>query len=220
MTSRPTSSIFCIAGLVTLVALGLPSGAAAQSVEVHASASGDAGGSASAGGSATVRGTDEKAGRFMFNLKLGPALCLGVVASEGSGTCGTHMGAMVFDLGFAVIPNLYLVFPFQLQFRNRFVGIFLPFGVQYDIALPVKGLFLYPRASLGYAAFVASAPVGPFGDLTITTNFGFFMPEFGIKYVINKRWNVGGEPFSLPILFNSDGALFYYRILVYGGVNF
>jgi len=224
MTSRPASRVFWFASLITLLSLiGASRDAAAQSAEVSASASGSSGGgSASASASVSLRGTDQKAGRFMFNLKIGPALCMGVASGDLSGSCGTraHHGAIVFDLGFAVIPNLYLIFPFQLQFRDHFAGVFLPFGVQYDIALPVKGLFIYPRFSIGYAAFVFSTDAGPFGTLNVTQHFGFVMPEFGIKYVINKRWNVGDEPLSIPMIFNSDGAFFYYRILVYGGVNF
>lgn len=163
---------------------------------------------------------DEKAGRFMFNFKIGPALCLTSASNRGASSCGDlHQGAMVFDLGFAVIPNLYLIFPFQFQFRDHFVAVLLPFGVQYDIGLPLKGLYLYPRATLGYAPFMVFGNIGPI-DLSGRSDYGFFMPEFGVKYVINKRWNVGGEPFSLPIFFNRERTVLYYRIFVYGGVNF
>jgi hypothetical protein len=48
--------------------------------------------------------------------------------------------------------------------------------------------------------------------------------ELAIKLVIARRWNVGLEPFSLPIFIavnngNSSTAI-HHRILFFGGVNF
>lgn len=174
-----------------------------------------AGGGSSSSSSSSASGSffrassnGDKAGRFMANFKIGPAL--------GAYNAG-HMGAIVLDVGWSVLPNnnAYLLFPLQFQFASGGGAVFLPVGFQYDIAMPVRGLYIYPRASLGYAAIIASG-----GEGTITSHFGTLIPEFGVKYVLNGRWNFGGEPFSLPILFNSGGAALYYRILLSAGANF
>jgi hypothetical protein len=35
-------------------------------------------------------------------------------------------------------------------------------------------------------------------------NFGFVLPELGIKYVWRRHWNLGFDFFSLPIGFGRD----------------
>jgi len=183
-----------------------------------------------AGSKASENGA-EKSGRFMFNLKIGPALCAVSAISRGSASasaeCGSlHQGALVFDFGWSVLPNrnAYLLFPFQLQFRESLTTVMIPVGFQYDIQLPVKGLYLYPRGFLGYAAFVVSNSSIPGVTVSSTSHYGVFTPEFGIKYIFGGRWNVGADLFSLPIFFGqSQGAtstFVYYRILAYAGVNF
>lgn len=148
---------------------------------------------------------DAKAGRFMANLKIGPAL--------GAYNAG-HQGAIVLEGGMAVLPDrsLYVLLPLQFQFAQGGGSIIIPVGLQYDIRLPVKGLYVYPRLSIGYAAVIASG--------VDTAHLGMVNPEFGIKYVYKGRWNFGGEPFSLPIFFSGGGASLNYRILLSAGANF
>lgn len=151
----------------------------------------------------------DKVGRFMANFKIGPAI--------GAHNAG-HQGAIVLEAGWSVLPNknAYLLFPLQFQFAEGGGAIILPVGFQYDIGIKqVPGLYLYPRLSLGYAAFIASA----LGQTT-TTHFGVLMPEFGAKYVYKGRYNFGGEIFSLPIYFAEGGAAVQYRILLSAGMNF
>ncbi len=151
----------------------------------------------------------DKVGRFMASFKIGPAI--------GAHNAG-HQGAIVLEAGWSVLPNknAYLLFPLQFQFAEGGGAIILPVGFQYDIGIKqVPGLYLYPRLSLGYAAFIASA----LGQTT-TTHFGVLMPEFGAKYVWKGRWNFGGEIFSLPIYFAEGGAAVQYRILLSAGMNF
>src|SRR5207248_1624772 len=128
----------------------------------------------------------------------------------------------VLDFGWSVVPNknLYLVVAPQFQFLAGGGGFILPVGIQYDIALPVKGLYIYPRLLVGYGYF--SVPfVDAFGlPQTLTASYGFLLPEVGIKYIFRGRWNFGGEVFSLPIAFNGDGAKLSYRVLASAGVNF
>lgn len=145
----------------------------------------------------------------MVNFKIGPAF--------GAYNAG-HQGAIVLDAGFSVLPNknAYILLPLQFQFAEGGGAIIVPVGFQYDIAIPkAPGLYLYPRLSMGYAAFIVSAL-----GRTQASHFGMITPEFGAKYVFRGRWNFGGEVFSLPIFFTSGGAALFYRLLVSVGVNF
>ncbi len=178
--------------------------------ESRGEARSDSGGEpASSGEGSAPAAPSDKVGRFMANFKIGPAI--------GAHNAG-HQGAIVLEAGWSVLPNknAYLLFPLQFQFAEGGGAIILPVGFQYDIGIKqVPGLYLYPRLSFGYAAFIASA----LGQ-TATTHFGVLMPEFGAKYVYKGRYNFGGEIFSLPIYFNDGGAAVQYRILLSAGMNF
>jgi hypothetical protein len=186
----------------------------------------------------------EKAGRFMFNFKFGAAVGLRDVTTDAPGVPsyrGDDYFAMVLDFGVALDDgkNAYLIFPIQFQVHDTgasvcpFPGqpcvysghepwqtIMLPVGFQYDIAIKaVPGLYITPRAIIGYAAYVP--------DVGNTVHAGFVAPELGVKLVIKKRLNVGFEPFSLPIFFAPkfplSGNTFVtvqWRLLWYAGVNF
>ena len=160
----------------------------------------------------------EKAGLFMMNFRGGPAF--GVVNADNS---LRFVGALGVDLGFAVSHdyNAYIVLTPQLQLRDSFFNISLPIGFQYDIRI-ARGLYLYPRASIGYSAliFTSSFDYGPFRYYASTTvHGGILIPEFGLKYVVNGRLNLGFEPFSLPIFFNGDGYNIWYRFMFFIGFN-
>ena len=164
---------------------------------------------ATSGGEVSKAATPDKIGRFMVNFKIGPAI--GAYNSA-------HLGAIVLEGGWAVLENksLYLVVPLQFHFTSGGGSFHLPVGLQYDVTLPVKNLYVYPRLSMGYLLAFAGDGAGN----TVTSHFGVITPEFGIKYVLNGRWNLGGEPVSLPIAFNSGGAALQYRILLTAGANF
>ncbi|HRI49132.1 MAG TPA: hypothetical protein PLW65_03045 [Pseudomonadota bacterium] len=160
----------------------------------------------------------EKAGLFMMNFRGGPAF--GVANADNS---LRFVGALGVDLGFAVSRdyNAYIVLTPQLQLRDSFFNISLPIGFQYDIRI-ARGLYLYPRASIGYSAliFTSSFDYGPFRYYASTTvHGGILIPEFGLKYVVNGRLNLGFEPFSLPVFFNGDGYNIWYRFMFYIGFN-
>lgn len=175
------------------------------------SSQGSSGGS-SGGGESFINAPNDKAGRFMFNFKIGPAFG---VYSAG------HSGAIVLDFGWSVLPNknAYLLIPLQFQFAQGVGSVIIPVGFQYDFQMPLKNLFIYPRLSIGYAAFFG-------GGATVHT--GTFIPEFGAKYVFRGRWNFGAELFSLPIFFGRVSSFgqdtvstsVFYRMLFYAGVNF
>ena len=160
----------------------------------------------------------EKAGLFMMNFRGGPAF--GVANADNS---LRFVGALGVDLGFAVSHdyNAYIVLTPQLQLRDSFFNLSLPIGFQYDIRI-ARGLYLYPRASIGYSAliFTSSFDYGPFRYYASTTvHGGILIPEFGLKYVVNGRLNLGFEPFSLPIFFNGDGYNIWYRFMFFIGFN-
>ena len=160
----------------------------------------------------------EKNGPFMMNFRGGPAF--GVAHNDNN---LNFVGAAGVDIGFAVSPDYaaYIVLTPNLQFRDSFYNIQLPIGFQYDIRL-ARGLYLYPRASIGYSAMIytSSFDYGPFRYYASNTvHGGILIPEFGLKYVVNGALNLGFEPFSLPVFFNGDGYSIWYRFMFYIGFN-
>ena len=165
-----------------------------------------------------------KAGPFMLNFHIGPAI---------GARNAINMGAIVLDLGFAVDHdrNAYLLFPLQFQFADVNYNVFgvggdytvgyimVPLGFQYDFAIPqVPGLYISPRLTGGYVAATASC------NNCDTTHGGFIAPELTLKMIINKRFNVGLVPFSLPIFLGGNGnggvsVSIDYRILFFAGIN-
>lgn len=177
----------------------------------HSSHSSSSSSSSSSGGGASSPAPD-KAGPFMFNVKIGPAFCL-----YPSGCA--HQGAIVLDLGAALTRNRngYLVLPVQFQFQPGASAIIVPVGFQYDVRLPFRGVYIYPRIMAGYAALLTD---GPPGTMQTVVHSGVLIPELGVKYILHGRWNFGGEIFSLPFYFNSNGVQLYYRVQLSAGVNF
>lgn len=177
----------------------------------HSSSSGSSG-SSSGQGSGNNGPPPEKAGPFMFNVKIGPAFCL------YPSNC-PHQGAIVLDLGAALTRNRngYLLLPVQFQFLPGASAIIVPVGFQYDVRLPFRGGYFYPRIMAGYAALLTDGQVGTPQSVL---HSGVLIPELGIKYILNGRWNFGGEFFSLPFFFNSTGVQLYYRILLSAGITF
>lgn len=146
-----------------------------------------------------------KAGPMMANLRIGPAF--GLSAGMGAG----FTVAPEFGYAVALENNLYVVAAPQFTF-STFTFITLPVGVQYDYPLPVKNLYVTGRFLAGYTILAGGRASG--GAFTL-------IPEFGAKYVIDKRFNVGAEPISIPLhLGSGGGTLAMYRINLYGGLNF
>lgn len=183
----------------------------------------------------------DKAGPVMLNLKLGPSIPV-AIKDQPSGSSATDVLPVSFSLtlegGIALdqARQAYLVLPFQILVGTKSASAFgfsysltstrvvVPIGFQYDIPIrAVPGLFLYPRASLGYQAYIVSA-----SGQRDTTHGLQVAPEFGVKYVLRRRWNFALEPFSLPVsvLFPRDnsgsvqsGWIIDYRINFSAGVN-
>lgn len=154
-------------------------------------------------------GDPEKAGRFMANLRIGPAVLMDAAPHA--------MFSVVAEVAIALLGNTngYLFAPLTIQATGGITHVMIPVGFQYDIKLPIKGLYLAPRVSLGYAAAISSG-----AQLSATQHGGVLTPEFGVKYVWRRRFNFGGEPLSIPILLFPGNTYAYYRILGYAGLNF
>jgi hypothetical protein len=163
----------------------------------------------------------EKAGGFMMNFRFGPSFWL-QNPNYDYADARIH-GSFALDLGFAVTPdrNGYLVLSPQMQGRPGFVNVGVPFGFQYDIRI-VRGFYLYPRVALGYGAMIyhGTYRYGPFTySDTLVDHGGMFIPEFGLKWVIRGSFNIGFEPFSLPVWFNGNYYSVWYRFMFFLGFN-
>lgn len=183
------------------------------------------------GGSARAefRGPPEKAGPAMLNLKLGtsiPVYVKDLPPDLGPLDALPAFFALQIEAALAVDRGrrAYVLFPFQVHVGSRgeltLVKIVVPVGFQYDIPIvAVPGLYLYPRLSVGYAYYNGSV-----GGTSDTRHGAMIVPEFGVKYVLKRRWNFGFEPFGLPIhvfqgTAGSSGAHVDYRLQGYAGVN-
>ncbi len=178
-----------------------------------------------------------KAGPILLSVRAGPAIPLAALISGSTtpicgtsttnATCGPIELAFGLEAGFALntARTVYLLFSpqFQLERVNgQVTSTFLmaPLGIQVDIPIrSAPGLYLYPRLSVGYTLWIVSEDSTNPSSGNLLLHTGVILPEFGIKYVIKGRVNIGFEAFSMPIIFNSRAALFFYRPLLSIGVN-
>lgn len=188
-------------------------------------------------------GRQAKAGPAMINLKLGPSIPIYIQDFNGDPLDALPVSfALQLEGGVALdrARNAYLILPFQIHVGRKssqvfgvtasatYTKIVVPLGFQYDIPIPgVPGLYVYPRASLGYAAFVINASAAGFGfsfTRSGTYHGGMFAPELGIKYLLRRRVQFGLEPMSLPLHFytadRNTVVVLDYRLHGYVGALF
>lgn len=151
---------------------------------------------------------EEKAGPFMGNLKIGPAIRLDDLPTQF---------AMEVEIAGALDRgnDAYLGFNPQFQFADGITTINLTATFQYDIELPVKALYLYPKINAGLA--IQAPNHGEAG-------LGFALqPEFGIKYQLVEHAHIGAEPISIPLYLGNNrylgGVDAQYRLFFYGGFD-
>ncbi len=145
-----------------------------------------------------------KGGDFQANFKIGPAI-------KASRSAPSTQFAMQLEIMGAIIDeDGYLGFAPQFQFGNP-VLINLPISFQYDIHLPVKNLYLYPRIEAG----LGMAPDAGGGGYYAFT----LQPEFGVKYQFHENFHALMEPLSLPMYFG-DPVFLQYRIYFGVGADF
>ena len=148
----------------------------------------------------------DKVGPMMANLRIGPAFAVTSYASGGAGfTLAPEFGYAV-----ALENNLYVVASPQFTLGYGGAIITIPAGVQYDFPIaPVPNLYVTGRFLMGYANFAGGGGASAFA----------IIPEVGAKFMFKGRFNVGFEPFSMPV-YISSGTLATYRLNLYGGINF
>lgn len=151
---------------------------------------------------------EEKAGPFMGNIKIGPAIRLDEIPTQFA-LEAEIAGAL--DRG----NDAYLGFNPQFQFADSFITINLTVTFQYDIELPVKALYLYPKINAGLAINAVESRDPALGFA--------LQPEFGIKYQIVEHAHIGAEPISIPLYLGNNryiGAIdAQYRLFFYGGFD-
>lgn len=161
----------------------------------------------------------DKGGRVMLNVRGGGAIGL-VNAEHELGQLG--MVGLDFGVALSRDSNAYLVITPQVGLRDGLYNVMVPIGFQYDIRL-ARGLYLYPRVSLGYSAIISTASID-FGSLHFsasqTTHGGVGIPELGLKYVVNGHFNIGIEPLSFPIFFTDRDYVVWYRAMLFLGATF
>ena len=155
-------------------------------------------------GEARAAGAD-KAGRVMINVKIGPAINIDDTRTQFA---LSPEFAVALDRKY----NAYLGLGPQFQFGDYFTLINIPLFFEYDIELPVKGLFLYPKVNAGLSYWA---------NTWRYSEKAFFMlePAFGVKYQFHKNVHVGGEPIGIPIYLGRIVAV-QYHLFAYIGFDF
>ncbi len=165
------------------------------------------------------RQTSVKSGPVMLNLRLGGATALFVEIEGTKGVVNKPYGEAAFGAefgyGMGQEQNVYLVLPLSVHYvpKTATTMVMAQIGVQFDIPIrSVPGLYLYPRITIGYSGAITGSE---------STHTGVVTPEFGIKYVLNGRVNLGIEPLAIPTLLDPlhGFALGMYRGTVSVGVN-
>lgn len=147
----------------------------------------------------------DKVGPMMANLRIGPAFAV----TSYAGGAGAFTLAPEFGYAVALENNLSVVFAPQFTIGYGGAIVTIPAGVQYDFPIaPVPNLYVTGRFLMGYANITGSG----------ASAFAI-IPEVGAKFIFKGRFNVGLEPFSMPV-YMASATLATYRINLYGGINF
>ena len=162
----------------------------------------------------------DKVGRFMLNLRAGPALsvyqapdALAAQLDIGVAVTANGNGYLLASPGVEIGNYTYVPFRGSPAINDGLLLILAPLGFQYDIPLPLPGLYVYPRLMVGYAH------ARTLHDASTTAHLGLVEPAVGVKFVVRGRWNVAFEPLSLPVIFNGGGAGVNYRLMFLFGFN-
>lgn len=130
----------------------------------------------------------DKAGRWMFNFRVGAAATLGRCDWDCGGRFGYRRAQFVISPEIAVALdrdyNAYLGLMPMFQINDNFTVINIPLTFQYDIEIKkVKGLYVYPKVTAGYSHWVEGE-----GNYFMTGVHG------GVKYQFHEHVHAGGEP--------------------------
>lgn len=153
-----------------------------------------------------------RGGPWSGSLKLGPGVQLRDSDTRTWFVLGLEMGRAI-----SRSRALSLIVPLQLQLLPGadLYRLMLLVGLQYDIALPLRGLYISARLSAGASLELRTAK----GE-TQMTPFGVVLPELGIKYIVAGRVNLGVDLLSFPILIGEEKQQASYQALFHAGVHF
>jgi hypothetical protein len=140
----------------------------------------------------------DKAGRFSITAKIGPAINLNDSFLQVSAS-PEFMVAVDNDY------NAYLGIAPQFQYTADVLTINLPALFQYDIELPVDGLYVYPRLAGGLSYVLETGRPS-----------GFIEPTFGLKYQAHEYVHVSLEPIGVPLYI---GRYFAAQYHIFAGVG-
>lgn len=156
----------------------------------------------------------EASERFTLNVKAGLLSPLFPYQS-GNSVIGVTTLVVEPSIVLGSSGRTRLILPVEeAQFRD---GVLLSasVGLQYDVALPVRNLYLTPRISVGGQIFVGLSE-----GKTYTNFWPLVEPAIGIKYVVRKHMNLGLDMASFPITFGGCSPVQVdYQLLGYVGVN-
>ena len=147
---------------------------------------------------ATPAESADKAGRYSITAKIGPAVNLDdsflqVAASP------EFMIAVDNDY------NAYFGVNPQFQYTADVLTMNFPATFQYDIELPVDGLYVFPKLSGGLSYVLETGRPS-----------GFIEPAFGLKYQAHEYVHVSFEPVGVPLYI---GRYFAAQFHVFTGVG-
>lgn len=147
---------------------------------------------------ATPAAAADKAGRFSLTAKIGPAIKLDDSFLQFAGS-PEFMIAVDSDY------NAYLGVNPQFQYTADVLTINVPATFQYDIELPVDGLYVFPKLSGGLSYVLETGRPA-----------GFIEPAFGIKYQAHEYVHVVLEPVGVPLYI---GRYFAAQFHIFSGVG-
>ncbi|MBL8740020.1 MAG: hypothetical protein JNK04_02965 [Myxococcales bacterium] len=123
----------------------------------------------------------EKAGRFSITAKVGPAIKLDDSFLQVS-------ASPEFKVAVDGDYNAYFGIAPQFQYTADVLTMNFPALFQYDIELPVDGLYLYPKLYGGLSYVLETGRPA-----------GFIEPAIGLKYQAHEYVHVVLEPVGVPL---------------------
>ncbi|MFO0547150.1 MAG: hypothetical protein U0271_02115 [Polyangiaceae bacterium] len=150
----------------------------------------------------------------MFNVRLGAAATI-----DRDYLCdynrGWRRGQFVLGLEAAYAVDgdkrAYLGIDPQFQFQDYCTTINLPLTFQYDIDLPVKGLYIYPKVNAGVSIWVQ--------DYRRYDNVFFDLElAVGLKYQFHPNIHFGADPLGF-VFYIGDTFAAQYHFFAYIGFD-
>lgn len=140
----------------------------------------------------------DKVGRYSLTAKVGPAINLDDSFLQVA-VSPEFMIAVDNDY------NAYFGLNPQIQYTADVLTFNIPATFQYDIELPVDGLYVYPKLSGGLSYVLETGRPA-----------GFIEPGFGVKYQAHEYVHVNLEPIGVPLYIGRYFAAQYHMFIGVG----